>query len=419
MEIIADLHIHSKYSRATSKNLDLENIEKYARIKGLNLLGVGDFQHPLWKKEIDNKLREDGKGILWSKRGFPFLWQTEISLMFSKNGRRAVHVVVLVPNGKIANEFIKYLGNSGRLDYDGRPIFGISAEKFVEDVKKIDDGIEIIPAHCMTPWFGLYGSDSGFDSLEECFGKERDKIYAVESGMSADPSMLWRLKEKINIVSFSDSHSFWPWRLGREATIFELSELSYWKIINAIRTGQGLKGTIETPPEYGKYHFDGHRLCGFSCSPEETKNLKGICPKCGKPLTIGVEYRIEELAKEREGYKLESGKLFYKLIPLHELIAFAFDINLTTKKTNSIYMGLIEKFGNEFNVLLRVNKEEMIKAGVDDKLIEMILLNREGKIKVKPGYDGEYGVIEDVEKVEINNHGKREGIIEKQKKLFE
>ncbi len=211
MEVIADLQIHSKYARATSKDITLENLEKYARIKGLNLLGVGDFQHPLRRKEIDEKLKEDDKGVLWSKSGFPFLWQTEVSLMFSQNGkRRAVHLLVFAPNTEIADKVTAYLASKGRLDYDGRPIFGISCEKFVEEIKEIDDRIEIIPAHCMTPFFGLFGSQSGFDSLKECFGNQTKHIYAIESGMSADPSMLWRLKEKVNIVSFSYAHNFWP-----------------------------------------------------------------------------------------------------------------------------------------------------------------------------------------------------------------
>ena len=392
--IFADLHIHSRHSRATSKDLTIDNLEKWARVKGINLLGTGDFQHPLWNKEIKEKLKEDEKGILWTKGGFPFVWQTEISLMYAKDGRRAVHIVVLCPNGKTADKIIEYLKSKGRVDYDGRPIFGISCEDFASEMKKIDDKIEIIPAHCMTPWFGLFGSNSGFDSLMDCFGKERDNIFAVESGMSADPSMLWRLKEKMNIVSFSDSHSFWPWRLGREATIFELDKLGYDAIIKAIRTGEGLKGTIETPPEYGKYHFDGHRLCDFSSSPAETKKIKGICPVCKKPLTIGVENRIEELAKEKEGYTPKDAKIFYKLIPLHELIAFVFETTMASKKAWGIYNGLIEKFGNEFNILLNASKNELLGAKVDEKLVEMILLNREGKIKVKPGYDGTYGVIQ-------------------------
>ena len=394
--IFADLHIHSRFSRATSYNLNIDNLEKWAKIKGVNLLGTGDFQHPLWRKEIDEKLKEDDKGILRTQGGFPFIWQTEISLMYSDGivkKRRAVHLVVLAPNSKAADRITDFLKSRGRVDYDGRPIFGIKAEELVKELKKIDDKIEIIPAHCMTPWFGLFGSDSGFSSLKECFGSESDKIYAVESGMSADPAMLWRLKENVNIVSFSDSHSFWPWRLGREATLFDLKELSYESIVKAIRTGAGLKGTIETPPEYGKYHFDGHRLCKFSSSPEETEKLNDICPVCKKPLTIGVENRIERLAKEKEGYRPESGKMYYKLIPLHELIALNIESKPETKKSWAIYNSLIALFGNELNILLDVSKEELLKNKSDERLVELILLNREGKIKVKPGFDGEYGKV--------------------------
>src|SRR3990167_5008571 len=236
MEVIADLQIHSKYARATSKDISIENLEKYARIKGLDLLGVGDFQHPLRRKEIDEKLKEDDKGILRTKTGFPFLWQTEVSLMFSQGGkRRAVHLLIFAPNTETADKIIKYLGSKGRLDYDGRPIFGMPCKQLVKDLKEINNDIEIIPAHAFTPFFGAYGSKSGFDSLAECFEEQVDNIYAIESGMSADPSMIWRLKEKINIVSFSDAHSFWPFRLGREATIFDIKELSYENIVKAIR----------------------------------------------------------------------------------------------------------------------------------------------------------------------------------------
>lgn len=399
MEIIADLQIHSRFARATSKDINIDNLEKYSRIKGVTLLGTGDFQHPEWNKEIKEKLKEDDKGVLWSKTGFPFIWQTEVSLMFSQGGkRRAVHLLIFAPNTEIADKIIAYLGSKGRLDYDGRPIFGIPCAQLVADLKTISDKIEVIPAHCMTPWFGLYGSDSGFNSLEECFGPEAKHIYAIESGMSASPDMLWRFKEKVNIVSFSDAHSMWPWRIGREATIFEVGELSYENIINAIRTGNGLKSTIETPPEYGKYHWDGHRNCNFSCSPAETKKLNGICPVCRKKLTIGVEYRVEELAKEKEGYKPEDVKPFFKIAPLHELIAFVYETSMATKKAWQIYDELIKKFGSEFNILLKVKKEELAREKVHERLIELILLGREGKLKVKPGFDGEYGAIQEPEK---------------------
>lgn len=805
MQIIADLHLHSRHSRATSKDLSIANLEKWAKVKGLNLLGTGDFQHPLYRKEIDAELTEDDNGILRTKSGFPFIWQTEISLMFTQGGKgRAVHVVVLCPNKITADKITEYLKSKGRVDYDGRPIFGIPAHDFVRDLKLIDDKIEIIPAHCllpnekiicnpeikpiseirigdsvlthtgsykkvtetfirhykgsayaiqpyyfregikvtkehpflaiktvkdcsfigglckpnsiakekhkctkkhyeayepkwisaknleindvllyprqkktedkgyikisdyidkseyrisresivpkigrqdkqisdsinitaelcrligyylaegyiikknnavqfsfgkhetlyiddvislmkkvfginiakkrerngyelyfyskpvmelleklcyaekkplkaaykrfpewmlflplnkqaelfrgwwrgdagvtvseqlatqmksvclrlgiipsiykktkeeynrkkqkfqnreitanhdcfflqnlsffedkfklredpafrkfktrlerkhgwldedyayipikkieifdyegevfnleveednsyvtpaatvhncMTPWFGLFGSKKGFDSLKDCFQDELKHIYAIESGMSADPAMLWRLNEKINIVSFSDSHSFWPWRLGREATIFDIPELSYDNIIKAIRTGNGLVGTIETPPEYGIYHFDGHRNCKFSSSPKETKKLNGICPVCKKPLTIGVEYRIEQLAKHEEGFKPENAKKYYKLIPLHEILALMEETKLlASKKIWEKYNILIRNFGNELNILLNITEEQMKDKLMDDRLIDLILLNREGKIKVKPGFDGEYGV---------------------------
>ena len=392
MEIIADLQIHSKYARATSKNISIENLEKYARMKGLDLLGVGDFQHPLRRKEIDEKLTEDDKGILRTVSGFPFLWQTEVSLMYSQGGkRRAVHLLIFAPNKDVADKITFYLGSKGRLDYDGRPIFGMSSIELVKALKEISDKIEIIPAHAWTPWFGIFGSDSGFDSLSDCFQSQTDKIYAIETGMSSDPAMNWRIKELQNrsIVSFSDAHSFWPWRLGREATIFEIPELSYENIIKAIRTGHGLKGTIETPPEYGKYHWDGHRNCNFSCSPEKTKELNGICPVCEKKMTIGVEYRVESISSFPQGHKPANAKPFYKILPLHEVISLATGSPMESKKAWEIYNKLIAEFKSEFNILLKTSEEKLLRF--DAKLGELILKNREGKIKVAPGYDGEYG----------------------------
>ena len=211
--------------------------------------------------------------------------------------------------------------------------------------------------------------------------------------------MLWSLNEKVNIVSFSDAHSFWPWRLGRESTIFEVDKiiydekkLSYKEIMNSIRTGDGLIATIETPPEYGKYHWDGHRLCNFSCSPEKTKELNGVCPVCGKPLIIGVDYRVKQLEDQPRGFKPASAKPYLKLLPLHELIALAYSTKMESKKSWEVYNNLIEKFGTEFEILLNVKKEALLSKKIENKLIELILKNREAKIKIKPGYDGEYGV---------------------------
>ena len=396
-EIIADLHIHSRFSRATSKDINIENLEKYAKIKGVNLLGTGDFQHPKWYEEINKNLKEED-GVLWSKNKFPFLWQTEISLIYSDEKGRRIHYVVLAPNKEVVEQIIEMLGKKGRLDYDGRPIFGITSVEFIELLMEIDEKIEVIPAHCMTPWFAIFGSKSGYDNVEECFKEKSKYVHAIESGMSADPEMLRRVSkwDRLNIVSFSDSHSFYPWRLGREATEFDC-EVKYKDIINAIRTKKGLKRTIETWPEYGKYHFDGHRNCKVCFSPNETKQHKGICPKCGRLLTIGVENRIEELADREKGMK----ESYIKLIPLHELIGVVYNIKLlNSKKVDDVYNLFIKEFGNEFNVLLKVSFEDLKK--VDEKVAGVVIRCREGKINVKPGYDGEYGRV-DLEKKEQKN----------------
>ena len=402
MKIISDLHIHSRYSRACSKDINFLNLEKYARIKGVNLLGTGDFQHPKHFLDIENNLKEDDNGILWTKNKFPFIWQTEISLMYSQDGKgRRVHYVILAPCKDVVKQITDVLRKRGRLDYDGRPIFGFTSVEMVDIFKNINKDIEIIPAHCMTSWFGIFGSNTGFDNVEECFKENSKFIHAVETGMSADPFMLRKVSkfDKYNLVSFSDSHSFWPWRLAREATIFDC-DLSYKNVLKAIRTKDGLKGTLETFPKYGKYHFDGHRNCGVSLSPEKTRMLKGICPKCKNKLTIGVEYRIEELADRKEP-KLD--KDFKDIIPLTELIAFVSNTKLlSSRKVWEIYNKLIKEFDNEFNILLNVNENDLLKI-VDKKLIDIITKNRNGDLKIKPGYDGVYGeIMSDDKKDKIN-----------------
>ena len=405
-ELFADLHIHSRFSRACSNQINIPNLVKWARVKGLSLLGTGDFQHPEWFKELD--VLEEREGILWfsdkeslpthpkdSEGEFPFVWQTEISLMYTQGKGRRVHLVVLAPSKEIVKQIINYLGKKGRLDYDGRPIFKIPCYEFVEAMKRIDDKIEIIPAHAWTSWFGIFGSNSGFDSLKEAFQNQVDKVYAIETGLSSDPLMNWKIKELNNksIVSFSDSHSFWPWRLGREATIFEIEEgkrLNYDLIIKQIRENSFI-GTVEVSPLYGKYHWDGHRNCGFSCSPEESKKLNGICPKCKNPLTIGVEYRVNELTNQSTEEN-KNKKYYYTLLPLHEIISLASGVSMNSKGCWQIYNSLIEKFGNEFNVLLRASKVELASVLKNELLVELIMKNRAGNIKIKPGFDGEYGV---------------------------
>lgn len=395
--VFADLHIHSRFSRACSKDITIENLEKWARVKGIGLMGTGDFTHPTWLNELKERLTEKN-GILYSKTGFKFLLTGEVSLMYTQGRGRRVHLVLLVPGFETADKINSYFDKKGRRDYDGRPIFKISCEQFVKDMREISEDIEVIPAHVWTPYFGVFGSKSGFDSLKEAFGEQFENIHAIETGMSSDPEMNWHLSELNNkaIVSFSDSHSFWPWRIGREATIFEKVE-SYQDIINGIRNNSIL-GTIETDPGYGIYHYDGHKDCNFSCSPEESKKLNGICPLCKKPLTIGVASRALDL-KDQIKEENRKRKLYYTLLPLHELIAFSIGSSLESKKTWEVYNMLLEKFENEFHILLNVSKEELLKElKEEDKLIQLILDNRVGKIKVKPGYDGKYGELVEGEK---------------------
>ncbi|OYT41494.1 DNA helicase UvrD [Candidatus Pacearchaeota archaeon ex4484_26] len=392
MKIIADLHIHSRFSRATSPSINVKNISEFAKLRGLNLIGSGDFTHPSWLKELKEFL-EPGEGI-FSYNDCNFVLSTEVSNIYSQGGKlRKIHTVLLAPSFEIVEQINELLAKKGKLEADGRPIFGsYSCYELVEDLKNISDDIEIIPAHVWTPWFGLLGSKSGFDSVEECFKEQSKHIYALETGLSSDPEMNWRLSklDKYTLVSNSDAHSLWPWRLGREANIFDFKELTYKAVIKAIREKEGFIKTIEVNPSYGKYHFDGHRLCNVCLSPEETKKVNGICPKCGKKITIGVLNRVEELADRPSGFKPKNALPFKHIIPLSELIAAIENTNIATQRVWNIYHKLIKEFKNEFNILLNVEKEKLRKF-CDEKLLQVILENRQGKIKIKPGFDGEYG----------------------------
>ena len=395
MKIISDLHIHGRYARGTSKDLDIANLEKWARIKGVQLLGTGDFTHPQWMEHLKSSLKEDPEtGILKTKTGFSFIWQTEISLIYSQGGKgRRVHVIVLAPNYEVVKQITDYLKTMGRVDYDGRPIFNISCIEFTDSLKKISNDIEIIPAHIWTPWFSLFGSNSGFDSVKEAFGDQVKHIHALETGMSSDPEMNWRLSQldNFNLVSFSDSHSFWPWRLAREATVFDLDKLTYENLIKALRTGQGLTETVEVNPSYGKYHFDGHRNCNINIGPKEALKHKNICPICKRPLTIGVLHRVEELADRPEGFKPKHAKPFRRMIPLSEIVSGIYKTTPSAKKTWTEYNALLKTFGSEYEILFKASFEELKKV-TSEKIAQAIIENRGGKIKVIPGYDGVYGV---------------------------
>ncbi len=393
MKITADLHLHSKYSRATSKELDLKNLEKYAKIKGVNLLGTGDFTHPLWLKELKENLIEDGSGILKTKDGFNFLLSVELSNIYSQDGKgRRIHNIILAPNFEVVEQINQALSKKGRLDYDGRPIFGFNCVELVEMMKNISDDIEIIPAHIWTPWFSLFGSMSGFDSIKGCFQDQAKHIHAIETGLSSDPAMNHRLSmlDNITLVSFSDAHSFWPWRIGREATIFDI-KLGYKELVNAIRTKEGLEETIEVNPNLGKYHLTGHRSCEVCLEPKESLKLKDICPKCGRKLTVGVAQRVEALADRQEGYKFKGSIPFKKLIPLSELLSRILQCGIATNKVWREYYKIVNHFNSELNVLLEAPKGELIKI-TDKRIVDVIIANREGKIRVKGGFDGLYGI---------------------------
>jgi len=415
MKIIADLQVHSRFSRATSKQLNLENLEKYARIKGLNLLGTGDITHPEWLKELKQGLTEDGSGILKSKSGFNFVLQGEISNIYTQDGKgRRIHTLLLAKNFEIVEQIQEALKKKGRIDYDGRPIFGFNCMELVEMMKNIDEKIEIIPAHAWTPWFSLFGSMSGFDSVEECFKDQTKHIHAIETGLSSDPAMNWRLSQldRFTLVSSSDAHSFWPWRIGREANVFDI-EPTYDDLINAIRNKKGFLYTLETYPEYGKYHIDGHRACNISMEPKESLKNNNICPKCKKPLTVGVLQRVEQLADREKGFKPKDAIPFKSLIPLSEILSSLLNIGVATKKVFSEYYKLIKNFENEINILLNVKKEEIMKV-TDEKIANAIITVREGKVKIKPGYDGVYG-----QPIFENSHIKPETNFDEKQKIKE
>ncbi len=393
MKIIADLQIHSRFSRATSKDITLQNLEKYARIKGLNLLGTGDFTHPKWLAELKENLKEDGTGILTTKSGFKLVLQTEVSNMYTQDGKvRKVHTLILARNFDIVGQINEALLKKGRLDYDGRPIFGFSCIELVEMMKEISDDIEIIPAHAWTPWFGLFGSMSGFDSVEECFKEQSRHIYAIETGLSSDPAMNWRISglDKYTLMSSSDAHSFWPWRLGRECNIFDI-DLDYDSLLDAIRKKKGFSETIEMWPHEGKYHYTGHRSCNVVLSPKESIKLKNICPKCKRPLTIGVAQRVESLADREEGFTPKNPVPFRNLIPLSEIIAGTTGQIVASRKVWEEYYKLVNGLGNEIDVLVNADFGKL-KDVVSEKIALNIIKNREQKIEFKPGYDGVYGI---------------------------
>jgi len=427
MHIISDLHLHSRFSRAVSPQMTIDGIADWAGKKGIGLVATGDWTHPMWMREIGEKLEEDGSGLLKQKaedgrqKTEKFLLSTEISCIYSQGGKtRRVHVLVWVPTIASAQKISQELTKRGcNLMSDGRPIIGLSLINLSELILTVEPQALIVPAHIWTPWFSVYGKMGGFESLEEAFGEFAKNIYAVETGLSSSPDMNWRIKELDSraIVSFSDAHSG-P-KLGREATIFELPEITYKNIKRALESPTHacrIEYTIEFYPEEGKYHYTGHRMCNVRLTPEEVSSKGTTCPVCGKPLTQGVMQRVEELAGRKDdelqickstndkytnqlsNIKIIKSKTFpnkvpfVMLVPLQEIIAEAIGSPVTSPKTQAQYMRLVLHFNGEFNVLLHASINEIGTVSTKE-IADGIRKVRIGDIVVDPGYDGVFGIV--------------------------
>ncbi|MCL1978430.1 MAG: endonuclease Q family protein [Candidatus Bathyarchaeota archaeon] len=401
MRVIADLHIHGRYSRATSSQMNLLEIARYSKIKGLNLIGTGDFTQPDWLKEIKQTLAPDADTGLFRLAGNPysqtrFMLTTEVCTIFDyKEDLKKIHHVILSPNFEAVEQLNERLARFGDLASDGRPILNMTAPQLVEEVMAVSDWNMVFPAHAWTPWFSLFGAFSGFDSIDDCYQDMTKHIHALETGLSSDPAMNWRLSklDRFTLLSNSDCHSFWPWRIGREANVFELKQFTYNQIIDAIKTNDStrLKFTIETDPAYGKYHWTGHRNCKVSYSPSEAIKFANICPVCRRRLTKGVEQRVEELADRPADFKRDGVPVFMHLLPLSEIISAVLGVNSPSTQTVwSKYYALVGKFGDEYTVLMDASRDALASV-VDLSLAETIVKVREGALKVTPGYDGVYG----------------------------
>lgn len=426
MQFYADVHLHSYYSRATSKNLNLEYLNLWGQIKGIQVIGTGDFTHPAWFEELKDKLEPAEEGLFRLKKEFRdvtrdelphacagdvrFMLTVEISNIYKRLDKvRKVHNCVFAPSFEAADKIRQRLGKIGNLRSDGRPILGLDSRDLLEIVLESDPHSYLIPAHIWTPWFSALGSKGGFDRMEDCFGDLTEHIFALETGLSSDPLMNWRLSQldPYVLVSNGDAHS--PQKLGREATIYN-TDLSYPAIYNALknhRTDKGLAGTIEFFPEEGKYHYDGHRLCKTRLHPRQTIENNGVCPVCGKPVTVGVMARVEELADHPQGRKSPNARPFYSLVPLVEIIGEANDVGPNSKKVQLIYQEMLARLGNELFILLDCPLDEIRKAA-GALLAEGIGRMRKGEVQIASGYDGEYG------KIKIFSSREKEQILEKE-----
>ncbi|UCC59044.1 MAG: DNA helicase UvrD [Candidatus Bathyarchaeum sp.] len=401
IRVIADLHIHSRFSRATSQKMNITEISRFARVKGLKLVGTGDFTHPKWHSELTEELVGVSDTSLYRSAKHPespvrYMITGEVSTIFNVDGKsKKIHHVIFTPNLETALQVNDRLKRYGNLSVDGRPFLDMTAPQLVEEVMQVSDENMVIPAHVWTPWFSIFGAFSGFDSVEECYQDMTRHIHALETGLSSDPPMNWRLSalDKYTLVSNSDCHSHWPWRIGREANVFEMDHLTYIEVIDTLRKKdpKRFKFTIETNPAYGKYHWTGHRNCNISLSPQEATKYGNHCPTCGRRLTKGVEQRVEELADRPVDFKPENAIGYKRLLPLSEIITALLGVSYQgAQKVWSVYNSLVAKFGDEYTVLMDARMEEMAQV-VDPRIAEAIVRVREEKVKVIPGYDGVYG----------------------------
>jgi len=378
-----------------------EEIARFAGIKGLNLVGTGDFTHPMWLRELEAVLIDDSGSGLYKLSAHPqsqvrFMLSAEVCTVFEfENTLRKVHHVILTPSFEIVRQINDRLSRHGDLLSDGRPTLNMSASSLVEEVMEASRNNMVFPAHAWTPWFGIFGALSGFDRVEDCYQDMTGQIHALETGLSSDPPMNWRLGalDRFVLVSNSDSHSFWPWRIGREANVLDLKRVIYDEVLNAIKCKDRsrFKFTVETDPAYGKYHWSGHRNCKASFSAREAMRLGGVCPVCRKKLTEGVEQRVEELADRPEGFTPEDAIGFVRLLPLSEILSAVLEVDSpSVQAVWNNYNLLIARFGDEFTVLIDASMEAL-RAVVHEKIADAIVRVREGRVKVAPGYDGVYG----------------------------
>ncbi|MBS1111968.1 MAG: hypothetical protein H6Q95_260 [Nitrospirae bacterium] len=382
-----------------------ENLWRWAQIKGITVIGTGDFTHPAWIKELKEKLEPASSGLFSLKKKFKtnnvpdsckadpfFLLSAEISCIYSKKGKtRKIHSIIFAPDFAGAKRINTALSKRGNLHSDGRPILGLDAKDLLKIVIEESPEGMLVPAHAWTPHFSIFGAVSGFDSFEECYEELTPHIHAIETGLSSDPAMNWRLSalDGITLISNSDAHS--PSKIGREANIFD-SGLSFVAMMDAVKTGKGFAGTMEFFPEEGKYHYDGHRTCNVSLTPKETIKRNYLCPVCGRKVTVGVMHRVEKLADRGEGIKPAGAPSFQSIIPLSEIISEALKVGVSSKAVNNEYSKLIESLGNEFKILLETPLKDIEKAG-STLIAKAVSIMRSGEVNITPGFDGEYGKV--------------------------